>query len=336
MATMSFGENNASHGKWQVFTTMLSVEDLIELLSKNIAPNEEIWKTDFYCGDKKAGVTALQREPTASRIDPLKRYIEGNIVDDNAVFAGALPALSVAVMGDLKPSPNGGIIVKWDNDFKAVLVDGMGRYSSLSALFASDRKKYNINVPVTFYTMEGLEEDGCRQILHDFNRYATTMRPVSASKFDSNDTLRPFAESLYEKMVAAGFRPCSKGHMANACYMFYTSTDRFYSATKETKNRKHLTTAEVAKDKDDIDAVTQWIVDCIDIPSAKKKKLKATTVQVLLHGLSQVRGHDANDVKKDFVQPFVSTLGWNDSLRVKDQFDRNQRLLNLRNFATTP
>lgn len=332
MATMSFGENNAAHGKWNVFTTMLSVEDLIELLSKNVSPNEEIWKTDFYSGNKKAGVTALQREPTASRIDPLKRYIESNIVDDNAVFAGALPALSVAVMGDLKPSPNGGIIVKWDNDFKAVLVDGMGRYSSLSALFASDRKKYNINVPVTFYTMEGLEEDGCRQILHDFNRYATTMRPVSASQFDSNDILRPFADSLYEKLTQAGFR-VSKGHMANASYMFYTSTDRFYSATKETKNRKHLLTAEVVNDKGDVDTIAQWVVDCINIPSAKKNKLKATTVQNLLHGLSQVRGVSASDVRVDFTKPFVSTLGWNDSLRVKDQFDRNQRLLNLRTFA---
>ena len=90
---------------------------------------------------------------------------------------------------------------------------------------------------------------------------------------------------------------------------------------------------EVERDKDDIDTITQWIVDCINIPDAKKRKLKATTVQNILHGLSHVRGHSVSDIQSDFTAPFISSLEWNESLRVKDQFDRNQRLLNLRTFT---
>lgn len=328
MAKMTFGASNGNHGKWDVFTTMLSIEDLSELLSKNVcAKGEEIWDTDFYLGDVDSA--PLQRKPTTARTEPLKRYVKSNIVGAEASYAGALPALSVAVMGDVAPASNGGVEIKWDNNFKAILVDGMGRFSSLRDLYVNEG--LNLNIPVTFYTMEDLDEEGCRQVLHDFNRYSTTMRPVSASVFDSNDILRPFTTALAEALQNAGFK-FNAGHLSTASYMFYTTNDRLYSAQKDTKSRRHLDKSQVKDDLPNVKTIATWVCRCIDFPEAKKKKLTATTLQNLLHGLSQVRECAIEDVRNDYIKPFVSVGDWNVSLRTKEVFDRNQKLLNLRKF----
>lgn len=327
MAKMTLGANKANHGHWSMLTTLMGVTDLIELLSKNVLKGGDVWASDFYLGDGQ-GQKAMQRKPSTKRVDALKEYIKSNIVGDEVSCSGALPALSVAIMGDVETGGDGSIELSWDKDFKAVLVDGMGRYTALKELY--DNEGLDLNVAVTFYTKKDLDEEGCRQLLHDFNRYATTMRPVGATTFDSNDPLKDFCDALLGKLTALGVR-ISEGHLRNAGYFFYTTNESAYSASKETKDRRNLDKALLESDGERIDEVATWIASCLNTPKITKEKLKATTMQILLHGLAEVRGFSADDVRENFIKPFTqNTTYWNMSLRKRDEWNSNQTLLGLR------
>ena len=84
---LSFPMASGAHGRWSVYSTVLSLKDLVTLCTMNIAePEGKVWKDAFYTGGP-AG-QAMNRAVTPSRTSALVEY-----VNERLLTSGAAPGV---------------------------------------------------------------------------------------------------------------------------------------------------------------------------------------------------------------------------------------------------
>lgn len=328
---LSFPMASGTHGRWSVYSTVLSLKDLVTLCTMNIAePEGKVWKDAFYTGGP-AG-QAMNRSVTPSRTSALVEYVNERLLTPGAA-PGALPAISLGAIGGSASFSVTGSTPQLNLNCvdKVVVIDGLGRYSALLEIFMKAKQEGNsvsLDVPVTIYFLNSyadLDElkSGCRQILHDFNYHGTKMRAATSGQFDSADVITPVSRLLHSKLTQNGVR-VSYGTLKGACSLLGCNDPVLYSATRKVKDKSGFDPVAFGAIASSPSAVTHKLAVCMTTTSTKAQtRLLAPIVQTVLHTVGQhpVLLNREHKVAAAVESWFTGTPDLNRSWRNKSEFN---------------
>lgn len=227
---LEVGTPRARQGMWHIAATVLSTTDLRDVLSFNSdSVDGDLRRSSVYFADP------VQRKPTKKRVSQLEDYVIKHILNGD----GALPALSVVVLGEVRVHENSVQVVLQDEQY-CLIVDGMGRYTA--ALDLLNAGVTDLPFAVTFYWSESATRDNAAQLLHDFNRYGTSMRSSTSAQFNRRDPLSALINVISDECADYGVKP---SWVISDAYLLVSTEPSFFTAQKHAKHRDDVTDAAV-------------------------------------------------------------------------------------------
>lgn len=221
MITVSLPALRGSFGpRVESFSVHLEPTSLREFLGHD--PRSANWKNLDEALGKMYG--EVQRKTQKARIEGLMKYFRERFTEE-AVVAGALPAVSIAFMETLPFTPVrvgaskavGLVTVPSVRENRRVVIDGLGRISAALSLFdfanssegtAAERRAAaaildDFTIPAVLYAprVEGqeLDTDDLKQIFHDFNFKSVKITTTQALAMDRSSIYTRLAELLAEE-----------------------------------------------------------------------------------------------------------------------------------------
>lgn len=245
---LEVGTPKARQGMWNIAATVLSTTDLRDVLSFNSdSVDGDLRRSSVYFADP------VQRKPSKKRVRQLEDYVVSHVLGGD----GALPALSVVVLGEVRVHETS-IQVVLQNEQYCLIVDGMGRYTAALDLLKAGVT--DLPFAVTFYWSGSATRDNAAQLLHDFNRYGTSMRSSTSAQFNRRDPLTPLINVVSDECARYGVKP---SWVISDAYLLVSTEPSLFVAQKNAKHRDDVT-----------DATTQYAVSHVtDIASALTETL---------------------------------------------------------------